>query len=86
MRKATAAKRVSASKERSDFVGQREELMRPVKASGDRVRFLSSIPATDVHRIDSVGYNNALVEMAQQSQAFVHKYAVEHLRLIAHIK
>ena len=60
--------------------------MKPVNAFGDRVRFLPSIPATDAHPIHSIGYSNALVEMAQQSRAFVRKYAVEHLRLVAHIK
>ena len=46
--KAAVAKRVSASKTRSDFVDRREELLKPVKAFGDHVRFLPSIPATDV--------------------------------------
>ena len=52
--------------------------MKPVKAFGDRVRLLPSIPATDVQLIHSIGYHNTLVEMAQQSRAFVRKYAVEH--------
>ena len=60
--------------------------MKPVNAFGERVRFLPSIPATEAHPIHSIGYNNALVEMAQQSRAFVRMYAAEHLRLVAHIK
>ena len=74
------------AKARHEFVGQREELMKPVKAFGDRVRFLPSIPATDARPIRNIGWNNALVEMAQQSRAFVRMYAGEHLRLVAHIK
>ena len=71
--KAAAAKRVSASKARATFVSRREELLKPVKAFGDHVGFLPSIPATEVQPIHSIGYHNALVEMASQSLAFVRK-------------
>ena len=86
MSKAAAAKIVTAAKARHEFVSQREELMKPVRAFGDRVRFLPSIPATDARPIRNIGWNNALVEMAQQSRAFVRLYALEHLRLVGHIK
>jgi len=86
MSRAAAARIVSAAKARHEFVGRREELMKPVNAFGDRVRFLPSIPATEAHPIRNIGWNNALVEMAQQSRAFVRMYAGEHLRLVAHIK
>ena len=86
MSKAAAARIVTAVKARHEFVSQREELMKPVKAFGDRVRFLPSIPATEAHPVRDIGWNNALVEMAQQSRAFVRMYAGEHLRLVAHIK
>ena len=46
--KAATAKIVSDAKARHEFVGSREELMKPV---GDRVRFLPSIPATDARPI-----------------------------------
>ena len=86
MSRAAAARIVSAAKARHEFVGQREELMKPVKAFRDRIRFLPSIPATDAHPIRNIGWNNALVKMAQQSRAFVRMYAIEHLHLVAHIK
>ena len=86
MSKAAAAKIVTAAKARHEFVSKREELMKPVRAFGDRVRFLPSIPATDARPIRNIGWNNALVEMAQQSRAFVRLYALEHLRLVGHIK
>ena len=69
--KAATAKIVSDAKARHKFVSSREKLMKPVRAFGDRVRFLPSIPATDARRIRNIGWNNALVEMAQQSRAFV---------------
>ena len=84
--KAATAKIVSDAKARHEFVGAREELMKPVYAFGDRVRFLPSIPATDVRPIRNIGWNNALVEMAQQSRAFVRLYAKENLCLVGHIK
>ena len=39
-----------------------------------------------LHPIRNIGWNNALVEMAQQSRVFVRMYSGEHLRLVAHIK
>ena len=51
-----------------NFVTQREELLRPVRAFADRIRFLPSIPATATVPSHSIGYNNTLVEKEQQSQ------------------
>ena len=66
MSKAAAARIVSAAKARHEFVGRREELMKPVNAFGDRIRFLPSIPATEAHPIHNIGYNIALVEIVQE--------------------
>ena len=60
--------------------------MKPVRAFGDRVRFLPSIPATPAVPLHSIGYSNALVEMAQQSWQLVHTLAVEHTRLVHQIQ
>jgi len=61
--KAASTKRTGAIfKLRQNFVTRREELMRPVRAFADHVRFLPSIPATATVASHSFGYNNTLVK------------------------
>ena len=60
--------------------------MRQVMAFVDALCFLPSIPATAVTSIHNIGYNNSLVEMAQQSQFLVRNLAREHLRLVHQIE
>ena len=64
------------------FVGRREELMRPFQAFGDRVRYLPSVPAS-VPRVSQAGrYENALLEMVDQSRAFLYRFAVQYADLL----
>ena len=52
----------------------------------DALRFLPSIPATAVTPFHNIGYNNSLVEMAQQSRMLVRNLAKEHLHLVHQIE
>ena len=84
--KAVGLRHAGALMSRQAFSSRREKLLKLVKAFGNRCRFPPTIPATADVPLHSIGWTNALVEMAQQSRIFVHKYTLEHLRLIAQCK
>ena len=65
--KATGIRRAGALKAPQGFMTQREESMKPVKAFGDRCRFLPSIPATADAPLHSIGWTNVLVEMESRA-------------------
>ena len=67
-------------KVRQNFVAQKEELLKPVKAFGERLHFLTSIPATATVASSSIGYTNALVEMVQQSRELVLMHLVHQIQ------
>ena len=67
--------------EKQNFLTRREELIKPVKAFGDCIGYLPSIPTTVAVKSHFIGYNNALIELAAQSRAFAQKFATEYGKL-----
>ena len=69
--KAVGLRHAGALKSRLTCLNHREELLKPVKAFGDRIKYLPLIPFSAVAKSHKIGYNNALVEMVQKSQTLL---------------
>ena len=68
----------ASSIDRQAFLAQRVELMGPVRAFGDRVSFLPSLPSTASLPSRTLGYNHALVETVLRGRTFLQQFAGEY--------
>ena len=69
------------SREKQTFLTHRDELIKPVRAFGDRIGYLPTIRTTAPAKSHFIGYNITLIELVGQRRAFALKFATEYGRL-----
>ena len=73
------------SVDKQTFRTHRGDLMGPVRAFGDRIGYLPSLPATANLPSCTLGYDVALVEMVLQGRTFIQQFAEEYTRLVQQV-
>lgn len=76
----------AVSVDKQTFRTRRGDLMGPVRAFGDRIGYLPSLPVTANLPTRTLGYNVALVEMVLQGRTFITQFAGEYTRLVQQVR
>ena len=74
------------SVDKQTFRTRRGDLMGPVRAFGDRIGYLPSLPVTASLPSRTLGYDVALVEMVLQGRTFIQQFAEEYMRLVQQVR